>query len=1223
MKIRILFSSLLLLFLTIFLSLESRSQLTVTSGSAIGMTPQEFVQTYLVGTGIAISNATYNGSAEPLNSALRLPAKSRDEIGSFTNTGGAATQLGINGGVILSTGYVEKTKAGLNPSDDMWGNNQPAESDPDLVILAGNTIHDKSILQFDFVPQTDVVTFRYVFGSIEFDGFCGSINDAFGLFLSGPGISGGLGFANDAVNIALLPNSTNYVTIFNICAADQGNLGNGVYSWWNVKKDFFSFNRLTYVFSATYTVVCNQTYHMKFAIGDASDGVLDSGVFLEQNSFSSNNVTSTTSFSNPLTGQLLVEGCSNASLVYSIPQAATTDLTIDLAIHPSGTATQADILPNPFPLHATILAGQLQSTPILIVPVPDALPEPTENLVIKGTTITCSISNVVTTEIFIKDLNPLSVGLGDVTICNGSSATLAPVVTGGQQILPANVFNYLWSTADTTASIVVSPPAGHHVYTVTVTDACNQSAMKEVSVDVGTVPGPAGPIAGNSTICTPVLNAIFSIQAITGADNYIWTLPAGAVIAAGNNTNSISVNFDLTAVSGPISVKGHSIICGDGLPSVLNLVINPAVPAAGPITGPSTVCQGPGQLIYSITPLPFTTSYEWIVPSGVTVVSGATTNQITCIFTTSAISGNFSVRGYNTECNFGIPALKPVLVNPLPAPAGPINGPATVCQGPNPVTYFISSLANTTLYEWTVPSGVTILSGANTNQITCLFTNSAISGSISVRGFNPECSFGTSMLMPVTVNPLPGPAGPITGPSTLCQGPDQITYSIAPVANATLYEWSVPSGVTIVNGATTNQITCIFSSSAISGNFSVKGYNALCSFGTPSDKPVLVNPLPGPAGVITSISGAVVCTPETGIGYRVDPITNVLTYTWVYSGTGVTLHNNNASLQIDFSASATSGVLTVKGENGCGSGPLSSSFDITVHPKPIVDLLICNDIKTTKNGRPIVLKGGRPVGTGGIYTGTGVSQISPGVFVFDPSNNNVIGGGTSNGINHNITYSYTNTFSCFDEKSAVITVYGSNSNDPCPGTVKDYRDNQIYPTFLESAGPTSRCWTATNLNYGNYTDKSQSQTENCLIEKYCQNNVASQCSISGGYYQWGELMQYQEITGYQDICMPGWHVASVSEWDNLILGNSGNGNAGSELKDLLNINGFHGLLEGLLYNNNTWAFMTGTTTGTMFWTSAAISAGYATARGLNIFNPSVSLYPSSRVNAFHVRCVRN
>ncbi len=1223
MKNQSLFSFLLLWMLVCVFPLETKSQLVVDPGSNIGMTPLEFVQTYLVGTGVAVSNAKYNGSTDPLNSTNRIPLNSRDEIGSFTNTGNAATQLGINGGVLLSTGFVTKAVAGLNPNDDMWGNNQPSETDPDLVILAGTTINDKSILEFDFVPQTDVVTFRYVFGSIEFDGFCGSINDAFGLFLSGPGIAGGLGFTNDAVNIALLPNSTNYVTIFSICAADQGNLGNGVYSWWNLKKDYFSYNRLTYVFSATYTVVCNETYHMKFAIGDASDGVLDSGVFLEQNSFSSNTVTSSTSFSNPLTGDLLVEGCSNASLVFSVPQPLTTSLNIDLAIHSSGTATQADILPNPFPLHATILPGQLQSTPIEIVPIPDALPESIENLVIKGTTITCGISNVVTTELLIKDYNNMSITLDNVVICNGSSATLTPQITGGQHILPDDVYIYLWSTADTTASIVVSPPAGHHQYSVTVTDACGQSAIKEVSVDVGTTPEAAGPITGSGIICTPANALAYSVPVITGTDSYIWTLPAGATIISGNNTNAIMVDFGITASSGTLSVKGHSAVCGDGTPSNLSLIINPSVPDAGPISGPAVVCQGPAEVIFSISPLSNTTSYEWIVPSGVTILNGAGTNQITCLFTPTAISGNFSVRGYNNECYFGTSSIKPVVVNPLPAPAGTISGPDVVCQGTAQFVFSIDPLANATSYTWTVPSGVTITNGANTNQITCIFTPTAISGNFTVSGYNIQCNHGESASKPVVVNPMPAPAGTISGPITVCQGTNTVTYSIAPLANATSYDWIVPQGVTIVNGGTTNQISCIFTSSAVSGDFSVRGYNALCNFGTPSVKPVVVNPLPSAPGIITSLNGSDICSPQQGAAYQVNPISNALIYNWAYSGNGVTLNNHNASLLIDFSTNATAGVLTVTGENGCGAGPVSDSYTISVHPKPIVDFLICNDLKTTKNGRPIVLKGGRPAGSGGSYHGTGVAQQNPGVFVFDPAGNSVVGGGTVNGVGHTITYRYTNVFNCFDEKSAVITVFASNAGDPCPGTVKDYRDNQQYPTFLSAPLPTPQCWTAANLNYGNYTDKLNSQTENCIIEKYCKNNIAAQCDLSGGFYQWGELMQYQEIAGFQDICMPGWHVATVAEWENLIAGYAGNGNAGSALKDVINTDGFHGLLEGILYNNNTWAFTTGSPVGTMFWTSEAISGSHATARGINVFNPSVSLAPSSRGNAYNVRCVRN
>ncbi|MDP1622595.1 MAG: choice-of-anchor L domain-containing protein [Bacteroidales bacterium] len=956
MKVQLIFYfNLFWLFVFVF-PLESWGQLTVVQGSTISLTPQQFVETYLVGAGITISNAKYNGSTEPLNSTNRLPLKARDQIGSFANTGGAASQLGIDGGVILSTGFVGKAKAGSNPSDDMWGNSQPAESDPDLVILAGNTIHDKSVLEFDFVPQTDVVTFRYVFGSIEFDSFCSSINDAFGLFLSGPGIAGGLGFVNDAVNIALLPNSTNYVTIFNICAADQGNLGNGVYSWWNVKKDYFSYNRLTYVFTASYTVACNQTYHMKFAIGDASDGVLDSGVFLEQNSFTSNNVTSSVSFSNPLTGQLLVEGCSDVSLVYSIPQPHTTDLTVDVAIQSAGTATQADILPNPFPSHVTIPAGQLQSTPILIIPISDGLPEPVENLIIEGSTITCGITTVVTSEFSIKDFSPLSVNINNVIICIGSSTTLTPTITGGQPVLPANAYTYVWSNTATTASITVTPPAGIHLYSVTVTDACNQSAAKEITVEVRTVPGPAGIITGLNSTCVPVTGITYSIVPITGAESYSWTLPAGATITAGANTNSITVDFSSATASGTISVQGHNVICG---------------------------------------------------------------------------------------------------------------------------------------------------------------------------------------------------------------------------------------------------------------------------FGTPSTLAVTINPLPGDAGTIVSTTGYEVCQNQTGFSYSVNAIPNASTYIWSYTGTGISMTNNGTDLIIDFSVTATSGILTVKAQNACGDGMPSPPFPINVKPIPTVGFTVCNSIATTKNSRPIMLKGGSPIGANGEYFGTGVIMAAPGSYVFDPGNSSVIGGTPSVGVVHQVTYRYTNSQGCYDDKTITISVYASNANDPCPGTVKDHRDGKIYPTFLEGSGVNARCWMSANLNYGTFTDHKIVQTDNCTLEKYCKENIAAQCGSSGGYYQWGEIMGYQENYMFQDICPGGWHVPTATEWQNLIdkLPNTtpGDGLAGSYLAFQT---GFNAMFNGIYYQNNTWSFTTGSPSVTMFWTST-LAGTNPVARGVNTINTSVSKYNSSKASAFPVRCIKN
>ena len=1045
MKIQVQFSCFLLWFLVFLVPKESRSQLTVVQGSAIGLTPLEFVQNYLVGSGVTISNATYNGSSEPLNSTNRLPLKARDQIGSFSNAGMAQTQLGISGGVVLSSGYAEKTKAGSNPSDDMWGNSQPAESDPDLVILAGNTIHDKSVLEFDFIPQTDAVTFRYVFGSIEFDAFCGSINDAFGLFLSGPGISGGLGFVNNAVNIALLPTSINYVTIFNICAADQGNLGSGLYSWWNVKKDFYSFNRLTYVFTATYTVVCNQTYHMKFAIGDAQDGVLDSGVFLEQNSFSSNTFAPATNFSNPSTGTLLVPGCSTTDLSYTIPQAKTSDLVIDLAIHGSGTATQADILPNPFPAQVIIPAGQTQSPVITIQALPAGIPGPDKILVIKASVTTCAGTNSAMNDFTIKYNDILSAAVPPVTSCSGSSSTLTAIVAGGQQAVPSNTYNYLWSNALTTSSITLSPGPGHHPYSVTVTDACNQTMVANSWIDVGTVPGAAGPITGPVATCTPASGLVYSVPPLSGADDYVWTLPPGATITAGNNSNSITVDFSVAASSGNISVKGHNIYCGDGPPVSVPLTINPSPVPAGTISGLNTVCQGSAPVIYSVTPVTYATGYDWSVPAGVTIVSGAGTNQVSCIFTPSAVSGNISVRGVNPDCGYGIPSV-----------------------------------------------------------------------------------------MAVTVNPLPGNAGPIV-----------------------------------------------------------------------------------------SVSGSVVCQGQSGVTYSIGAVSSATEYIWTYTGTGAAFTNNGNILVIDFSAAATSGNLRVTGRNSCGDGLQSPSFAILVNPKPVVSFNACNAVITTKNGRPIYLKGGHPAGSRGIYSGTGVAMASPGVFVFDPANSSVIGGGTSNAVSYPVKYTYTNIHGCADDQSISVAVYGSNANDPCPGTVKDHRDNQVYPTFPVGSGINSRCWMAADLNAGSFIDKLQSQTDNCLIEKYCLNDLAARCDLYGGRYQWGEIMEYHETGTYQDICPAGWHVSTMNEWDNLVNASSGDGLAGSALKDVIGANGFHGLLEGMLYGNSTWVFGSGQNTGTMYWTTVPVSANYAAARGLNIFNPSVSYYPSGRANAFAVRCVRN
>ncbi|MEI7661805.1 MAG: FISUMP domain-containing protein, partial [Bacteroidota bacterium] len=752
---------------------------------------------------------------------------------------------------------------------------------------------------------------------------------------------------------------------------------------------------------------------------------------------------------------------------------------------------------------------------------------------------------------------------------------------------------------------------------------CGSGQPSSVALNVHPIPQPAGPITGPATICTPASAGVYSTLPMTGADSYSWTLPAGAAIISGGTTNTISVNFNIAAIPGTISVVGTNNTCGSGQPATLALNIAPSPQAAGPITGLTNICTPASGIAYSVPAITGANSYLWTVPAGASVISGGNTNSITADFDNSAATGPITVSAQSTLCGNGQPSALVLNIHPLPQPAGAITGITTICTPLTSVNYSISAVTGANSYIWTLPSGVTVTGGNNTSAITVDFSQAAASGTISVKAHSNFCGDGTPSSMALTIHPSPEPAGQITGASPVCQGNAIITYSISPLAYTTSYDWSVPPGVSVVGGAGTNMISCLVTTSAVSGNFSVRGHNAECSFGQPALKSVIINPLPGAAGSITSPSGAIVCQGSTGNPYTVVPIQDATSYFWEYSGTGYTFTNNGSNLLIDFSSSATPGNLKVTGSNSCGDGTVSPLFPVTVNPKPVTDFVVCNDLKTTKNGRPILLKGGYPLGTGGAYSGTGVTQVSPGNYVFDPSNSSVSAGGTVNPVNYTITFRYTNIYNCSDEKSKVVAVFASNGNDPCPGTVKDYRDDKSYPTFLTGAGINTRCWTASNLNYGNYTDQALTQTDNCIFEKYCRNNLATQCDLYGGYYQWGELMHYQETPVFQDICPPGWHVATSAEWDNLITTNLGNGIAGSALKDTMNVNSFKGLLKGVLYLNHSWAFGSGTNSGSIYWTSDAGSPETAASRGLNSFNLSVSLYQSSRANAFPVRCVRN
>lgn len=242
--------------------LEDRRMLALTTTDlASGLTAADLAQA-LVGPGISISNVTFTGD----NSAG----------GKFL--GGISEGLGVESGVVLSSGRVQNA-IGPNDSDGITGSfDLPGDANLDALV-PGSASEDAAVLEFDFEATGGTFSFQYVFASEEYNEFVNSrYNDVFGFFLNGQ-------------NIALIPNTTTPVAINNL-----NNLLNSQYFNDNDYGDFggnspfpTQADGFTLVLQAS-AIVSPGTNHIKLAIADVGDSVLDSWVFLAGESFVSGEV---------------------------------------------------------------------------------------------------------------------------------------------------------------------------------------------------------------------------------------------------------------------------------------------------------------------------------------------------------------------------------------------------------------------------------------------------------------------------------------------------------------------------------------------------------------------------------------------------------------------------------------------------------------------------------------------------------------------------------------------------------------------------------------------------------------------------------------------------------------------------------------------------------------------------------------------------------------------
>jgi hypothetical protein len=221
----------------------------------------------LVGPGVTISNVTYTGAP----------------IAAGTFKGGSSI-IGFDSGIILSNGFVSNV-IGPNCSTGITGvNNTPG--DAQLSAIIGVPTNDAAVLEFDFNPSSPTIRFQYVFASDEYQEFVFDFNDVFAFFVNGN-------------NVALIPQTNTIVSINNVNngSTDFSKLGIApVNPSFYVNNDFqfpttAPFNTemdgMTVVLTASANVNPGTTNHIKLAIADAIDSVLDSNVFIKAGSLAS------------------------------------------------------------------------------------------------------------------------------------------------------------------------------------------------------------------------------------------------------------------------------------------------------------------------------------------------------------------------------------------------------------------------------------------------------------------------------------------------------------------------------------------------------------------------------------------------------------------------------------------------------------------------------------------------------------------------------------------------------------------------------------------------------------------------------------------------------------------------------------------------------------------------------------------------------------------------
>jgi gliding motility-associated-like protein len=404
----------------------------------------------------------------------------------------------------------------------------------------------------------------------------------------------------------------------------------------------------------------------------------------------------------------------------------------------------------------------------------------------------CTNSNSVVVTVSLLPA-PAAIAGPDRAICFNTSTQIGASAVAGS--------TYSWTSfpAGYTSTLPdpVVTPSVTTTYTIvetTTASGCNNINSVVVTVD----PLPAATAGINRSVC---LNTGTQIGgASTAGSTYAWTaVPAGFTSTLSNPTVTPAINTIFT-VTETITATGCT-----NTNSVVVLVDPLPTAAAG---ADRAICLNANTVIGAASVAG--NSYSWTsVPAGfISTLADPTVTPV--VNTTYTVTEIITATGC-TNTNSVV-----IAVNPLPAANA--GADMSICLNTNAILGAVAAAGST--YSWTsLPSGFTSAL-ANPTVTPLVSTTYTVIETVTSSG----CTASNSVV--VTVNPLPAPAGNITGTSPVCQGQTGVIYSVSAITDASSYVWTVPAGATITAGANSNSITVSFSAIATGGNISVIGNNS-------------------------------------------------------------------------------------------------------------------------------------------------------------------------------------------------------------------------------------------------------------------------------------------------------------------------------------------------------------------------------------------------------------